>query len=88
MEKEDKIVNELEAVFEIRVINENNECAIFAGNKITSEKVFKTREEAEKEINKKPWYLIMILVHMMLELRLKKEEYKKIEEKEKEVQNG
>ena len=89
MEKEtktdDQVVNELNSVFEIRVINEEGECAIFAGNKITSNKIFKTIKEAEKEINKKPWYLIMILIHMMIELRLNKQAYA---EKEKEVQNG
>ena len=89
MEKEtktdDQVVNELNSVFEIRVINEGGECAIFAGNKITSNKTFKTIKEAEKEINKKPWYLIMILIHMMIELRLNKQAYA---EKEKEVQNG
>lgn len=89
MEKEtktdDQVVNELNSVFEIRVINEEGECAIFAGNKITSNKTFKTIKEAEKEINKKPWYLIMILIHMMIELRLNKQAYA---EKEKEVQNG
>lgn len=89
MEKEtktdDQVVNELNSVFEIRVINEEGECAIFAGNKITSNKTFKTIKEAEKEINKKPWYLIMILIHMMIELRLNKQAYA---EKEKEAQNG
>lgn len=89
MEKEtktdDQIVNELNSVFEIRVINEEGECAIFAGNKITSNKTFKTIREAEREINRKPWYLIMILVHMMIELRLNKQAYT---EKEKGVQNG
>lgn len=82
---EDQIVKELNSVFEIRVINEKGKCAIFAGNKITSNKTFKTIKDAEREINKKPWYLIMILVHMMIELRLNKQTY---EEKEKEVQNG
>lgn len=82
---EDQVVNELNSVFEIRVINEEGECAIFAGNKITSNKTFKTIKEAEKEINKKPWYLIMILIHMMIELRLNKQAYT---EKEKEAQNG
>ena len=82
---EDQIVRELNSVFEIRVINEEGECAIFAGNKITSNKTFRTIREAEKEINKKPWYLIMILMHMMIELRLNKQAYA---EKEKEEQNG
>ena len=82
---DDQVVNELNSVFEIRVINEEGECAIFAGNKITSNKTFKTIKEAEKEINKKPWYLIMILIHMMIELRLNKQAYA---EKEKEAQNG
>lgn len=82
---EDQVVNELNSVFEIRVINEEGECAIFAGNKITSNKTFRTIKEAEKEINKKPWYLIMILIHMMIELRLNKQAYT---EKEKEAQNG
>ena len=88
MEKEtktdDQVVNELNSVFEIRVINEEGECAIFAGNKITSNKTFKTIKEAKIEINKKPWYLIMILIHMMIELRLNKQAYV---EKEKEEQN-
>lgn len=82
---EDQVVKELNSVFEIRVINEEGECAIFAGNKITSNKTFKTIKEAEREINKKPWYLIMILIHMMIELRLNKQAYT---EKEKEEQNG
>ena len=47
MEKEtktdDQVVNELNSVFEIRVINEEGECAIFAGNKITSNKTLAIR---------------------------------------------
>ena len=85
LKTEDKIVKELNSIFEIRVINEEGECAIFAGNKITSNKTFKTIKSAEREINKKPWYLIMILVHMMIELRLNKQAYA---EKEKEEQKG
>lgn len=82
---EDQVIKELNSVFEIRVINEEGEYAIFAGNKITSNKTFRTIKEAEREINRKPWYLIMILIHMMIELRLNKQAYA---EKEKEEQNG
>lgn len=85
LKTEDKIVKELNSIFEIRVINEEGKCAIFAGNKITANKTFKTIRDAEKEINRKPWYLIMILIHMMIELRLNKQAYA---EKEKEEQNG
>lgn len=41
--------------------NENYEYIITLGNQLASKKTFKTKEEAEEYIEKKPWDLIAII---------------------------
>lgn len=41
--------------------NENYEYIITLGNQLASKKTFKTKEEAEEYIEKKPWDLIAIM---------------------------
>lgn len=52
--------SEYENPFGIRT-NENYEYIITLGSQLASKKTFKTKEEAEKYIEEKPWDLIAIM---------------------------
>lgn len=52
--------SEYESPFGVKT-NENYEYIITLGNQLASIKTFKTKEEAEEYIEKKPWDLIAIM---------------------------
>lgn len=59
-------------VFRIQTLNEENtEIIVMIGDKLASKELFKSKEQAEKYIAKKPWELIASLIYCIVENSIK-----------------
>lgn len=60
---------EWKKVFKVRTLNEEQtEFVIMVGDKLASKNLFKSKEQAERYITKKPWELIAALVCSIVEM--------------------
>lgn len=59
-------------IFRIQTLNEDQtEFVIMIGDKLASKELFKSKEDAAKYINKKPWELIAALICSVVENAIK-----------------